>query len=467
MCIRDRLETEFGDPSTAGRDGGAVIFAGSRKSTEEISAFLKDMCWACAPFHAGLDAGLKKDIQQAFIEGELKVIVATNAFGMGVDKPDVRIVIHAEIPGSLENYLQEAGRAGRDRQESRCVLLYDEQDVDAQFNLSALSRLTRQDIAAILRTLRWYAGRTKRAEIVVTPGEILADEDLETTIEAAGRDADSKVRTAISWLERARFLERNQNHTRVFPGSLKVPSLAAAEKRLDKANLSEDVRRKYLTLVSLLINARDDEGVSTDDLMIALGESSANVIRMLHQLEQMAILSNDLALTVLLRKGVKDGSSERLVRLAAMEKAIFDLLPELAPDADGGEWQDINLRALCQNLKTRTGLDFIPEQLMKLLHSLARPFGDGEKSRRASFDVKLLRREILKVRLLRSWSNIREITEKRRVIGAVLLSTLLGKLDNKLRGVDLRVECKLGELADALRADLEICLLYTSPSPRD
>jgi len=454
--IHRLLEKEFGDAAKADRHGGAVVFTGRRKGAEEISGFLRDMGWACAHFHAGLDPGIKKDVQQAFIEGELRVIVATNAFGMGVDKPDVRIVIHADIPGSLENYLQEAGRAGRDRQDARCVLLYDEEDVESQFNLSSRSRLSRSDIAAILRTLRRYAGKTKSSEIVVTPGEILADDDLESSIDADNPDADTKVRTAISWLERARFLERNENHTRVFPGSLKVPTLEAAAKRLDKANLSNDMRRKYLGLVSLLINARDDEGVSTDELMAALGESSDNIIRMLHQLEQMGVLSNDLALTVLLRKGVRDTSSDRLARVAEMEKAVLALLPELAPDADSGEWQDGNLRGLCQDLKLRSGVDFIPEQLMKLLHSLARPFGDGEKGRRASFDVKLLRREILKVRLPRSWSNIREISDRRRAVAGVLLQTLLGKLDDKLRGVDLRVECRLGDLAGALRSDLEI-----------
>src|SRR5690554_8097568 len=78
--------------------------------------------------------------QKAFIDGALRVIVATNAFGMGVDKPDVRLVIHAEIPGSLENYLQEAGRAGRDRDQARCVLLYDPNDIETQFKLTERDR---------------------------------------------------------------------------------------------------------------------------------------------------------------------------------------------------------------------------------------------------------------------------------------------------------------------------------------
>ena len=454
--IHRLLESEFGRQEKLDVRGGAVVFAARRKSTEEIAGFLKDMGWSCAHFHAGLDAGLKKDVQQAFIEGQIKVIVATNAFGMGVDKPDVRMVIHAEIPGSLENYLQEAGRAGRDHKDSRCVLLYDEDDIEAQFSISARSRLSRRDIAGILRTLRRYSGRTKSAEIVVTPGEILADEDLETSIEVDNPDADTKVRTAISWLERARFLERNENHTRVFPASLRVPNMEEAEKRLAKANFSEEMRRKYLELVSLLLNSRDDEGISTDELMSALGLGSEEIIRMLHQLEQMSVLTNDLALTVLLRRGVKDASADRLTRLVAMETALLHLFPELAPDASDADWQDVNLRGLCQELKNRTGIDFIPEQLMKLLHSLGRSFGENGKNRRASFDVRLLRRQILRVRLQRTWSNIAEVAEKRRAVASVLLNALAGKLDERSRGVDLRVECKLGELAGALKADLAV-----------
>ncbi|MBN8734133.1 MAG: RecQ family ATP-dependent DNA helicase [Acidobacteria bacterium] len=456
FAIQRLLESEFGPPATPRVAGGAVIFAARRKSAEEISGFLRDIGWLCSHFHAGLEPGRKKDIQQAFITGELKIIVATNAFGMGVDKPDVRMVIHAEIPGSLENYLQEAGRAGRDLQDSRCVLLYDENDVEAQFGLSARSRLSRQDIAGILRTLRRHASKTKSTEIVVTSGEILADDELDISIEAENPDADTKVRTAVSWLERSRFLERNENHTRVFPGSLKVGSVEAAAAILRKADLSDGMQQKYLSLVSCLMNTRDDEGVSTDELMTAVGVSSDEVIRMLHQLERLDVLTNDISLTVLLRSGVRSSSADRLRTLAALESALLDLLPELAPDAYGQDWQDVNLRSLCQELKVRTGTEFVPDDLMKLLHSLGRPFGDDAKHRRALFDVRLVQRQILKVRLLRGWGNIGDIAAKRRAVADVLLHTLLAKLTDRARGVDLRVECKLGELARALNADIDV-----------
>ncbi len=436
-------------------EGGAIVFAARRRSAEEIATFLKDMGWACAHFHAGLEPGQKKEIQQAFIDGELKVIVATNAFGMGVDKPDVRVVIHAEIPGSLENYLQEAGRAGRDRLESRCILLYDEEDVETQFRLAARSRLSRRDIAEILRTLRRRANRIKAEEIVITPGEILAEEDLEANIDHDNPDADTKIKTAIAWLERRRFLLRNENRTRVFPASLKLPSLEAVEKRLRKQDLSEDMRHKYLNVVSIILNADADEGISTDELMVQTGFSSDECIRILHGLSECGVLSNDLSLTVLVRKGVKSSSRDRFQRIANLEQAILELLPELAPDAEDGDWQEMHIRTLCQELNHHTGLELIPDEILTLMRTMARAFGDGQ-ARRALFDLRVIRRDYLRVRLQRPWRQIQAIAEKRRSVAQCLLNHFLEKVAPGLKGVDLRVECKLEELTQALKEDLEL-----------
>ena len=99
--------------------GGAIVYCATRRHTEELAAFLQAQGMQADRFHAGLSPETRKDVQQRFIRGDLRAIVATNAFGMGIDKPDVRLVIHADIPGSLENYLQEAGRAGRDQQTAK------------------------------------------------------------------------------------------------------------------------------------------------------------------------------------------------------------------------------------------------------------------------------------------------------------------------------------------------------------
>ena len=148
-----------------------------------------------------------------------------------------RLVIHADIPGSLENYVQEAGRAGRDRARARCVLLYTTDDVERQFGMSARSRLTRPEIHTILKALR-NLDRKKRldGQVVATVGEILG-EDEDAAFERDSTTDDTRVRTAISWLEEAELLTRGEDRVQVFPSSLRVGSLEEA-----RAKLGEDHR---------------------------------------------------------------------------------------------------------------------------------------------------------------------------------------------------------------------------------
>ncbi|NIR50737.1 RecQ family ATP-dependent DNA helicase [candidate division KSB1 bacterium] len=112
-----------------GKKQSAIVYTGTRRQAEEVAEFLKTVCKQKTDFyHAGLDGAERTRIQDAFMKNQTNVIVATNAFGMGVDKPDIRYVIHFSLPGSLEAYYQEAGRAGRDGKPARAVLLYAPED---------------------------------------------------------------------------------------------------------------------------------------------------------------------------------------------------------------------------------------------------------------------------------------------------------------------------------------------------
>ncbi|MDO4173954.1 MAG: DNA helicase RecQ [Eubacteriales bacterium] len=110
-------------------DVSGIVYCLTRKKTEEMAQYLRDHAIRAAVYHAGMDTMARRLAQQRFVGGEIPVMVATNAFGMGIDKPDVRFVVHFGMPRDMESYYQEAGRAGRDGMAARCLLLFDENDI--------------------------------------------------------------------------------------------------------------------------------------------------------------------------------------------------------------------------------------------------------------------------------------------------------------------------------------------------
>ena len=193
--------------------------------------------------------------------------------------------------------LQEAGREGRDQQAARCVLLYSQDDVERQFGMSARSRLTRQEIHGVLRALR-NLDRKKRlnGEVVATAGEILREDDEGAFAQDSATD-DTRVRTAVAWLEEAVLLTREANRVQVFPSSLRVGSIDAAAVRLARADITNEYRKQLLTICQSLFQADADEGISTDELMAVSGLTPEGVRKALYDLEAMGIASNDTALT--------------------------------------------------------------------------------------------------------------------------------------------------------------------------
>ena len=451
-AVKDLLQQHL-----ARRDGGAVVFVASRRRAEQIAEFLQVQGWPCAYYHAGLLPNERKDIQDRFLRGELRVIVATNAFGMGVDKQDVRLVVHANIPGSLENYLQEAGRAGRDQHDAWCVLLYDDTDVESQFGLGERSRLQQRDIQQILTKLRAESRRRKGDELVITSGEILLDERTRTSFDADDRDAQTKVATAVAWLERARYLTREVNRTTVFPARLSLDETLALE-RLAAAELSEARREHYATILHHLCSADADEFIDTDRLMSLTGESNEVVVGALRQLEVLGILENDARLTLYVRHGVVGASLDRLRVSLTLETELLAGMPSFAPDAEEGDWQDVNLDALTTWLRSVCELpDLLPLHVVRLLQSLAQD-RDGESQQRSSFELRHYSRSHLKLRIRHGyqWQQIRALGNKRRDIAAALLHFLVGKIREGVRGKDILVETTFGELANVLKRDTDV-----------
>ncbi|WP_396222015.1 ATP-dependent DNA helicase RecQ [Gemmatimonas sp.] len=146
---KDTLAVELLQRETA----PAIVYTPTRNAVERITAMLVRARIRATAYHAGLGHQIRQRAQDAFMEERTRVIVATSAFGMGIDKPDVRLVVHHAMPGSLEAYYQEAGRAGRDGQASRCELLHAPNDRDTHEYFLAGTHPSRRDVEQVWRTL--------------------------------------------------------------------------------------------------------------------------------------------------------------------------------------------------------------------------------------------------------------------------------------------------------------------------
>ena len=435
--------------------GGAIVYCATRRQSEHVAEFLQAKGMAASYFHAGLPPETKKNVQRSFISGELRVIVATNAFGMGIDKPDVRLVVHADIPGSLENYLQESGRAGRDQQTARCVLLYTMDDVERQFGMSARSRLTRREIHGVLRALR-NLDRKKRlhGEVVATSGEVLG-EDEDKAFERDSATDDTRVRTAVSWLEEAELLTREENRVQVFPSSLRVNSVKDARAKIEKKPMTAAYRRQLLTISEALIEADADDGISTDELMVASGLTSEGVRKALHDMEQLGIARNDTALTAFVHAAVERSSRKRFEEASALERALIDLLRDTDPDMGKGDTCTLHLRIATQRLKDEGHTYALPELLRRIVRSIAAD-GRGEGGGGGSLGVRGRDGETLQVTLQREWKALDRLAELRRAAAGRLLDHLLASLPPGSRGTDLLAETTLGKLLAAMRSEMTL-----------
>src|SRR5216110_858029 len=143
-----------------------IIYCSTTKTVEDVWLGLRLIKVPCARYHGKMTDKERTEHQARFMKkGKRIVMVATSAFGLGIDKPDIRYIIHYQAPASLERYLQEAGRAGRDGYGARCILLFDETDLEIQEHLLALSRLSPALLGKFGRALAAYAGEERDANI--------------------------------------------------------------------------------------------------------------------------------------------------------------------------------------------------------------------------------------------------------------------------------------------------------------
>lgn len=460
------LEQFFG----ADQPGSCVVYCATKRNVDDLADFLgQQQTLSVARFYARMDNAQKKATLEQFINGEIRVICATNAFGMGIDKDDVRLVIHADIPGSLENYLQEAGRAGRDTQQAHCVLLFDEQDIEKQFRLEAMSEVSLRDIQQVLRGIKLRIGKqATNAPLIATSAELINQPDVDTSFAADDNNADTKVKTAVAWLERAGYLERSDNITQVFQGRPLFSSTEEAMKRVDSLKLAPKAYAIWQAVIKALMNATDDDGLSADSIAEDAGQYLADqgagvqareVMRVLTQMADVGLLSQGMLLTAWLRPKGKGNTRLLSGQVHDIEKAMLDTLQEQLPDPESLTSHPLNMRLLNQALKDLGHEQSNPSLLRNLLTSWSQDGRSGGE--KGCIDVKYLSRDHYQITLNRSWTQISQIIEQRHRVTGVTLDFLYAQLASSEESAQRQVmiSFSLEQLIKHLRDDIDVAQL--------
>ncbi len=213
--------------------GTGVIYCATRGNVEELTEELQSWGVSVVAYHAGLQDRERAAAQEKFISRNAAVAVATNAFGMGIDRPDVRFVIHFEIPGSLEAYYQEAGRAGRDGEPGWCELLFNYADTRTQEFFIEGNNPSYDDVAEIYDVLRSLANPQWRVEATIAQIK-----------EKAGVSSDMVVSSALNLLRRAGHLERYDIPGKRMKGTLlHQPIVSRNNLRLDRTAMAQKAQR--------------------------------------------------------------------------------------------------------------------------------------------------------------------------------------------------------------------------------
>jgi len=309
-----------------------IVYAARTKTTSQLAERLRKDGFPALPYHGQMEQHEKIANQNAFMNGEIQVMVATSAFGMGVDKKDVEMVIHYEISDSLENYVQEAGRAGRDENlTAECHVLFSETDLDQHFTMLNQAKLNIREIGQLwkaVKELTYY-----RPSVFTSPLELARKAGWDESV----RDAETRVLTAVAALEDAGYLKRKQNMPRVFANSILSSSAQEAIEQVKSSKRFGEQEQEWATrILRSLFSSKSRRGHNNDEaesridyLSDRLGIRKEDVIQTVNLLREEKILADAKDLTAFVRSRENKNRSQAIAEsFARLENFLLPLFSE-------------------------------------------------------------------------------------------------------------------------------------------
>lgn len=312
------------------KDCPTIVYVSRTKRTLELAEKLTKDGFPALAFNGRMETNEKLSSQDAFMHGDIKIIVATSAFGMGVDKSDVGLVIHYDISDSLENYVQEAGRAGRDQSlEAECYVLYNDNDLDKHFILLNQTKLSIAEIQQVWKAIKELT--KERPNVCCSALEIAR----QAGWNEAGIDIETRVRTAIATLEEAGFIERGKNIPRVYATSINANSVIEASQIIDSSDVFKDVQSRDWSkrIISALISSRSRAGEDketaesrVDYLADRIGLDKKDVIDCINTMREANLLKNESDMEAYIFKDASVYKSKHILdEFAKLENYILSL----------------------------------------------------------------------------------------------------------------------------------------------
>ena len=443
-----------------------IVYVSRTKRTKQLAEKLSRDGYKALPFNGRMDADEKIANQDAFMSDQVRIIVATSAFGMGVDKKDVGLVVHYDISDSLENYVQEAGRAGRDPDlQARCFVLYADSDLDKHFLLLNQTKLSISEIQQVWKAVKDMT--KQRARTCCSALEIARKAGWDDSVS----DIETRVRTALSALEQAGYLERGNNVPQVFATGITVKNVDEARRRITESVFfeKEDIEKAVRIIKSLIsqkhiAKAQDDLAESrVDYLADILGLTKNEVVSVVERMRQEGILADTKDISAYLNDaGESEHKSRRLLeQFAILERYILNIIPD-----------DV-LRISCKQLNDnaqKEGIASAREKDIRTLLYFLTIKGYTRKKEDAAHNLELVRQADL--------NSIIERFEKRLAICQFALDWLFEQAilsvgeENKNQGVQFSIvellndfkksSSLFGSVQDVQIEDVEEALLYLS-----